>query len=277
MKTNLIAPLAIVALCLAESLSAAVVLSDDFATLSVGAGTVNNTVVTVEGTGTNWLIANASLVSLQSVTSFSVDGNTIGNATDSIAAGEWTTLLGNGSYTNGTLTSQARDTGNATGPALQFNSSTVGNTAAGAPGNFGLFAFVFRVQPGVTINNLSASYQLGTATTGGVWDNNTAAGNGFTNVRILGIDSATDFRWQSSAQAVGAGAGPTVSIANANVISSLSSGNYVFLIEAGNKTTNQRYSIDTFSFSADVIPEPSTAVALLGGFGLLALFRRRIG
>jgi hypothetical protein len=253
----------------AQSVLADVVLSTNFSTTTgdnVNVYDGSTTTARSVGVISNWTVADAAKVDVAQVTSFTAGTHIYGNTTDTVKAGEWVTMLGDGSYQSGTINATRR-VNNAIN--MQFNSTSVGNSSSAAPANMGIFTFVFEVkQP---INGLSATFDMGTGTTSGGWYTATAAQNGFYNVRIVGIGNATDFLFYSSAQAAGAGA-PYNATAVDQTGTTLAAGLYRLEVQMTNKTQNQRYTIDNFSLL--VVPEPAT-LSLLAFGGLLALRRNR--
>lgn len=267
----------------AQPAHAGVLLSTDFSTTTSDNvvhfdGTTTNTGAGI-GTITNWSVADASKVDVVEVTTFTVGSNTFGSGSDTVKRGEWVTMLDGGAYTTGgaspiTANRRINNTIN-----LQFNASAVGNSSATAPASVGIFAFVFEVKAGESYDHLSATFDMGTGNTSGGWYSATAAQNGSYNVRILGVDNATDFSFYNSPQAAGPTTGsnpvvPYTATAAAPTGTALDPGIYLLQVQMSNKTQNQRYTIDNFSFSAEVVPEPATlAVAAAGA--LLLLPRRR--
>jgi hypothetical protein len=147
----------------------------------------------------------------------------------------------------------------------QFNASGV---------NDGQFNVIFDITAAAgSLNGWELSFNYGTATTGGAWDNNTAAENGTASAIIYQVDTGTGEL--SSALTFGSvnlsGAGPLATISATNPSSSLGAGTYVLAIRLTGKTKNQRYTIDNLTVSA--IPEP--AIVSLLGLGGLMLRRRR--
>lgn len=153
-----------------------------------------------------------------------------------------------------------------------FNSVDVGRQTSASPANVGIFNFVFEVDNTFSApDGLEISLRAGTISTGGTWENGTAAQNGFWQARILPvtvvgtagtIDYTGGFTFGATA-AIGAGAGITVT---GSTLSTLSEGTHVLQIIMSDKDGGQRFGIDDLTLTA--IPEPRVYAAL---FGLLAL------
>lgn len=278
-KTGLVAVVVFGLGVAGSSAGAATLLSTDFATPTSidaipyvdalnGADNGNKTVGWIGG---NWTIGDNTLVDLKQVTSVVFGDFTWGSTGDTIKSGELWGTLGGGDHIDGN-SSQLRHTGS----SIQFNSSAVGGSALAAePDGSAIFNLVLEVKPGDGIRNLQLSFRTGTAQTSGAWDNNTAAGNGNYNVKIVDAsNTASGFSFYSTNQAIGAGAGPVVNAVD-QTSATLLPGTYVMQVILTGKTSGQRYTIDDFGFAAEAVPEPGIAgMAAMAVLGLLARRRR---
>lgn len=255
---------------------AAVVLSTSFSSVASDNMAFTDGVTTTSYSSgvkdNSWTVTDTSTLDLKEVTSFTLGSYTWGSASDTVKKGQWALYMGDGAYTNGSVNSNQRiNTGG--DKNIQFNASGVGNSSQADPGDVAVFSFVFEVKPGASFNQLSATFDMGSGNTSGGWYSATAAQNGFFNIRILGLDNATDFSFYNTPQAAGAG-GPYTATATDQTGSTLNPGTYLLQIRLSDKTQNQRYTIDDFSLSA--VPEPAAlALLTLGGVLMLPRSRRR--
>lgn len=292
---------ALASLGVAERASAAVVLSTAFAgpntrdsvPVNDGVSTISQAIGYDIGLS-NWSVANAAEVDLSAVTTMTVGTHTYGSSADPINKGKWVLMLGNGSYSDGATTpTNASSLGNGTpNNHIAFNSAGVARNTTTTAASVGVFSFVFEVKSGVTLTNLSANFDAGQVSTGGFWyAANAATGtsntNPFYNVRIVGLNNATNFDFYSAFQAAGATTQTTTAIgsAGADVVpfaataidqtnASLASGLYRLEVRFANKIMGQRTGLDDFALNATVvIPEPATLGAI-AGLAVLGLRRR---
>jgi hypothetical protein len=292
---------AVASLGVAERSSAAVVLSTAFAgpntrdSLPVNDGLTTTSRQVGYNIGlANWTVANAAEVDLSAVTTMTVGTHTYGNNSDPIDKGKWVLMLGDGSYSDGGATPiNAETLSNGTpNNHIAFNSSNVARNTTTTAAAIGVFSFVFEVKSGVTLTNLSANFDAGQVATNGNWyAANAATGtvntNPYYNVRVVGLNNATNFDFYPAFQPAGATTQSTTNIgsAGADVVpfaataidqtnSSLAAGLYRLEVRFTNKNMGQRTALDDFALNATVvIPEPATLGAL-AGLGLLGLRRR---